>query len=84
MAEMQTISKCDADTMYLALSDIGINMRDLDKKNPSLQSLKELYTFLLYAQLVAWKNGKSHRQIIRIANQILVGPRPPKAVKAKK
>jgi len=84
MTDMQPISKCDADTMYLALSEIGINMRELDKKDPSLQYLKELYTFLLYAQLLAWKTGKSHRQVIRIANQALVGTKPARAIRAKK
>lgn len=83
MADMPTISKCDADTMYLALSEIGINMRELDKKDPSLQYLKELYAFLLYAQLFAWKSGKGHRQLIRAANQALVGTQA-KAIRAKK
>ena len=81
---MPAISKCDADTMYLALSEIGINMRELDKKDPSLQYLQELYAFLLYAQLVAWKSGRGHRQLIRIVNQTLVGPKQQKTIRAKK
>lgn len=84
MADMPTISKCDADTMYLALSEVGIDMRELDKKDPSLHYLKELYTFLLYVQLAAWKTGKNHRQLIRIVNQTLVDPKQPKEVGAKK
>jgi hypothetical protein len=80
---MPTISKCDADTMYLALSEIGINMRELDKNDPSLQYLKELYVFLLYAQLFAWKSGKGHRPLIRVANQTLVGAKQTRTISKK-
>lgn len=71
MPDMQRIGDCDADTMYATLSEIGINMRELDKKDPSAQYLRELYGFLLYAQLLSWKSGRSHRQIIRIVNQTI-------------
>lgn len=72
---MQRIMNCDADTMYMVLSAIGINMRELDKKDPSINTLRELYGFLLHAQLLAWKAGKSHRNIIRAVNQTIVGPK---------
>ncbi len=71
---MQLIKNCNADTMYAALGNIGINMRELDKRDPSVQYLRKLYEFLLYAQLSAWKSGKSHRQLIRIVNQTLAEP----------
>jgi hypothetical protein len=51
-------------------------MKELDKKDPSVQYLREIYSFLLYAQLSAWKSGKSHRQVIRAVNQTLVRPGP--------
>jgi hypothetical protein len=76
MLDMQRIGDCDADTMYMTLREIGINMKELDKKEPSVQYLRELYGFLLYAQLLAWKSGRSHRQIIRIVNQTLVESKP--------
>ncbi len=69
---MQRIINCDADEMYMILSDIGINMRELDKKDPSVNSLRELYGFLLHAQLLAWKEGKSHRNVIRAINQAII------------
>lgn len=73
---MRLIRECDANTLYMALSEIGINMRELDKKDPSVQYLRELYGFLLHAQLLAWKSGKSHRQLIRSANHALLELKP--------
>ncbi len=55
--------------MYAVLSKTGINMRELDKRDPSVQYLRELYAFLLRMQLVAWKQGKSHRGIVRAFNR---------------
>jgi hypothetical protein len=73
---MRRIADCDDDTMYKALEDIGINMRELDKLDPSLQYLQELYGFLLYDQLLAWKSGKSYRTLIRSANQRITSSIP--------
>lgn len=66
---MQRLAQCDADTMYAILSNIGINMRELDKRDPSVQYLRELYAFLLHMQLLAWKEGRSHRGIVRGFNR---------------
>jgi hypothetical protein len=65
---MKRLADCDADTMYMALERIGVNMRELDKLDPSVQYLQELYGFLLNGQLLAWKAGKRHRSLIRAAN----------------
>jgi hypothetical protein len=55
--------------MYAILCNIGINMRELDKRDPSVQYLRELYAFLLYRQLLAWKEGRSPRGIVRAFNR---------------
>ena len=73
---MKRITDCDADTMYMILSDIGINMRELDKKDPSVNYLRELYGFLLYSQLLAWKEGRSPRQAVREVNRKITGSNP--------
>jgi hypothetical protein len=73
---MKKVSECDADTLYLALDRIGINVKELDKSDPTLEYLKELYGFLLHMQLFAWKAGKSHRGIIRATNDALIGGKP--------
>jgi hypothetical protein len=70
------LADCDADTLYLILERIGVNMRELDKLDPSLQYLQELYSFLLNSQLLAWKSGKSHRTLIRAANQRILSSIP--------
>lgn len=70
---MQRITQCDADTMYVILAKIGVNMRELDKRDPSVQYLRELYAFLLHMQLIAWKQGKSHRGIVRAFNRDIAG-----------
>lgn len=73
--DMTRSADWDADTLYLVLEQIGVNMRELDKQDPSLQYLRELYDFLLYSQLLAWKSGKSHRLVIRAVNQQIVDSR---------
>jgi hypothetical protein len=73
---MKRLIDSDADTLYLALEQIGVDMRELDRQDPSLQYLKELYGFLLYGQLLAWKSGKSHRSLIRAANQRIISSVP--------
>jgi hypothetical protein len=73
---MKKVAECDADTMYLALDKIGVNVRELDKIEPTLEYLRELYGFLLRMQLLAWKAGKSHRGIVRTTNEALISGRP--------
>lgn len=68
---MKRIAECDADALYLTLDGIGINMKELDKADPDVEYLRELYCFLLHMQLLAWKAGKSHRGIIRTVNRSL-------------
>lgn len=73
---MKRLADCDADTMYKTLEEIGVNMRELDKLDPSVEYLKELYGFLLYGQLLAWKSGKSHRILIKDVNQRIINSVP--------
>lgn len=73
---MKWLTDCDADTLYLALEQIGVDMRELDKQDPSLQYLRELYGFLLHSQLGIWRSGKSHRTLIRAVNQSIINSRP--------
>lgn len=75
---MQRITQCDADTMWAYLARIGINMKELDKRDPSVQYLRGLYAFLLHMQLIAWKQGKSHRGIVRAFNRDIVGKPVPR------
>jgi hypothetical protein len=73
---MKRIAECDANTLYLTLDRIGVNMKELDKVDPSVEYLRELYRFLLHMQLLAWKAGKSHRGIIRTVHHSLLDGKP--------
>ena len=73
---MTKVFECDADTLYLQLDKIGVNMRELDKSDPAVEYLRELYAFLLHMQTIAWKAGKSHVGIIRATNEALTSKRP--------
>lgn len=68
---MMRIDECDKDAMYSVLQNIGINMRDLVRTSRTTDELVELYSYLLRMQLRAWKAGKSHREIVREANEAL-------------
>lgn len=68
---MMRIDECDKDAMYSVLQNIGINMRDLVGTSRTTDELIELYSYLLRMQLTAWKAGKSHREIVREANEAL-------------
>lgn len=65
------IEECDKDAMYLVLQSVGINMRDLVGISRTTDELVELYSYLLRMQLRAWKAGKSHREVVREANEAL-------------
>lgn len=68
---MKRIAECDADALYIALNNIGINVEKLDEEKITAQYLQELYLYLLHMQLLAWKAGKRHNQLIRETNQLL-------------
>lgn len=68
---MKRIAECDLDDLCVALDDIGVNIGQLDPMVITPEYLQELYLYLLHMQLLAWKAGKSHRQIIRETNQLL-------------
>lgn len=65
------IEECDKDAMYLVLQNVGINMKDIVGSSRTTDELVELYRYLLRMQLRAWKAGKSHREVVREANEAL-------------
>jgi hypothetical protein len=70
---MQKLAECDHDAMFGLLYDVGVNMAALQKKNPSVQRMRELYAALLYLQLAAWKEGTNPREIVKTFNKSLAG-----------
>jgi hypothetical protein len=68
---MKRIAECDMDVLYITLDKIGVKTEKLDIANITTDYLQELYRYLLQMQLIAWKAGKSHQQIIREINQLL-------------
>lgn len=80
---MKKVAECDAETLYLALDKIGINMKALDMSDPNLEYLRELYGFLLRMQVCAWKAGKTHRGIIQATNDALIRGRSVQNIIAK-
>ena len=73
---MKRMGECDDDTLYIALDNIGINVGELDMAAITREYLQDLYRYLLRMQLIAWKAGKSHRQVIRDANLALREDKP--------
>lgn len=73
---MRKATDWDADTLYLQLEKIGVDMRKLDKCDPTVEYLRELYGFLLHMQLLAWKSGNNHTGVIRATNDAISHKRP--------
>lgn len=68
---MQKLDECDSDDMFDLLYKIGIDMEALARRRPSVQRMRELYAALLHLQLIAWKQGESHNELIMTFNKSL-------------
>lgn len=73
---MKRIAECDELALYIALDNVGVNIENFDQTTVSVEYLQELYHYLLRMQLVAWKAGKSYRQLIRETNLALREDKP--------
>ena len=73
---MKRITECDVNALYIALDKIGIKVEDLNMETITPEYLQDLYRYLLQMQLVAWKAGKSYRQLIRETNLALHEKKP--------
>lgn len=73
---MKRIAECDEDALYIALENVGINVKDLDMTATTQEYLQDLYRYLLQMQLVAWKAGRSYRQLILETNRALREEKP--------
>jgi hypothetical protein len=68
---MKRIAECDQDALYIALDNIGINVEEFDIANTTTEYLQELYRYLIQMQIIAWKAGKNHNEIIKETNYLL-------------